>query len=310
MRILSIFKKEIKPIEEGYLSEEDGHRVYWARYGNAEGKTILTFHGGPGGSSKPRHAESFDLKKYNVIVFDQRGCGRSEPLGKLENNTTEKIISDAKRIVDLLKVKKLIIVGGSWGSTLALLFCEKFPKMIDKIILSDIFLANKFADKWAFEHTGNMYPDAAEKMLKDKPKNKGIAKYYLDLITSKKETDVVNAMNNFGKYEYTIGKLDVKIDDEVNLNRVNNTKVFLHFMKNKYFIKENQILENIKPISNKKCLIIHNRLDLTCPLKGAWDLNQMMKKSKLVILPVLGHNIYRPESFKRVNKEIMEFLKG
>lgn len=305
----NIFKKKIKPVAEGYLSEDNGHRVYWARYGNVNAPTILTFHGGPGGSCKPRHATSIDLKKYNVIIFDQRGCGKSEFSGDyVKNNTTQDIISDAKRILDELKIKKVIIQGGSWGSTLALLFSEKYSKMVSKIIVTDIFLGNKSADKWAFEQTAVLYPDAHEKMMKDKPKNKGIANYYFDLISSKKVSDVKKAMNNFGKYEYTIGKLDVVLDNEINLDRVQNSRVFLHFMKNKYFLKDNEILDNIKSIANKKCLIIHNRLDLTCPLKSAWDLSKLMKKSKLIILPTLGHGVYRKEHMKLIKKEITEFL--
>jgi len=302
---MKLFNRDPKPVAEGYLPEEDGHKVYWARYGNVNGETIINFHGGPGGKSKFKHIKMIDLKKFNIIVFDQRGCGKSKPCGRLEKNNTDKLIKDAKRILDSLKIKKVIVKGGSWGSTLALLFSEKYSKMVSKIIVSAVFLGKIEDEKWLFEDTCKLYPDMHEKMLKDKPKNKNLADYYLSLILSNKEQDVIKAMNNFGGYERCVGSLDININGEADLTKVNSTKIFLHYMKNNYFIKDDEILKNIKSIENKQCLIIHNRLDLICPIVGAFNLHKAMKKSKLIINPKLGHGI---EWNKEAKQQIAEFL--
>jgi proline iminopeptidase len=304
----NIFKRKIKPVVEGYLPEEDGHKVYWARYGNLKGKTILMFHGGPGGKSQHYYAGCYNLNKYNVIQFDQRGCGKSEPAGKLENNNKDRIISDAKKVLDLFKVKKAVIQGGSWGSTVALLFCEKYPKVVEKMIVTDVWLASKEYDVWTYDNMQYIHPETYEVMVKDKPKNKKIADYYFDLIMTNKKSDAKKVLNRFFFNESTIGNFPVEIMDDIGEKKIKESQLFLHFFKNDWFLKENEIMKNIKSISNKPCLIIHNRFDFLCPIKGSYEISRSIKKSKLVILPVLGHNVFRPESMKQIKKEIAEFL--
>lgn len=306
----NIFKREIKPVADGYLPEEDGHKVYWARYGNVNGSTIIDFHGGPGGHSKAYHAEAFNLKKHNVILWHQRGAGKSEPFGKLEHNNTAKILTDAKRVLDLLKVKKVIVKGGSWGSVMAMLFAENYPNTVSKIILTDAWLASKEYDMWTYENMKYIHPETHEAMMKDKPKNKDLADYYFDLVSSNKKTDVKKVLNRFFFNESTVGNFPVEIVGEVDEKQIKKSKLFLHYFKNKWFVKENEILKNIKRISSKPCLIIHNRFDFLCPVKGAYEISKAMKKSKLVILPVLGHNVFRKESQKQIKQEIAEFLEA
>ena len=142
-KILSFFRKEPEPFNADYLPEKDGHKVFYQEFGNPLGEAVISFHGGPGGSSKAKHANGFNLKKYRVIMFDQRGCGNSEPQGEIKNNTTKDIIEDAKRLLDFLKVDKVISKGGSWGSTLALLFAEAYPEMVTKIVCSAIWIARE-----------------------------------------------------------------------------------------------------------------------------------------------------------------------
>ena len=123
--------REPKPFNEGYLPEADGHRIYFAEYGKKGGKPVLLTHGGPGGQTHAGHAAVFDLKKYRVIMFDQRGCGKSLPAGKLENNTMEDTLWDMKRLYEHLQLKeKVILRGASWGSTVMLCFAEKYPELL------------------------------------------------------------------------------------------------------------------------------------------------------------------------------------
>jgi len=306
--MIKLFNRDPKPVAEGYLPEEDGHKVYWARYGNVNGETIIDFHGGPGLHSKPYHAKCFNLKKYNVIHFDQRGCGKSEPLGKLENNNLSKIVSDVKRILDILQVKNTHVKGGSWGSLAGLYFCEKYPKLIDKIIVSDIFLGRKEDDEWTYEHMRNVYPDFYENMIKDKPKNKSLANYYYDLAISSKIKDKRKMFNGLMAYESVVAGFPAETVKEISENKLKKSKIYLNYFKNNWFLKDNELLKNIKSISNKPCLIIHNRLDLICPIIGAYDLHKVMKKSKLKVFDCLGHNVFRDSNMKKIKILIAEFL--
>jgi len=304
--MIKLFNREPKPVAEGYLPEEDGHKIYWARYGNIKGPTVLMFHGGPGGGkSRPRNAKSKNLKKYNVVLFDQRGCGKSEPFGEIKNNNTQKTLSDVKRLLDFLDIEKVILQGTSWGSTLSLLFTEKYPKLVNKIIVTDIFLDRKEDNKWTYEHMQHVYPDFYENMIKDKPKNKSLANYYYDLAMSSKISNQKKVFNNFLAYESTIGNFPVEKIIKVKEQDLKEVRIFLHYLKNNYFLRDNEILKNIKSIENKQCLIIHNRLDLLCPIIGAYDLHKAMKKSKLIINPKLGHGI---EWNKEAKQQIAEFL--
>lgn len=304
--MLKLFRKRLsKPIAEGYLPEEDGHRIYYAQYGNPNGETILSFHGAPG-SSHPSNALRFDLKKYNVVLFDQRGCGKSTPAFETKNNNTEVLLNDAKRILAFLDIKgKIIASGASWGSTLALLFAEANPQMVKKIAVFNIYLASNEADEWFTNSCGNMYPELHAEFIKDTPKGrKSIYKHYYELISSSKKSNISKAMERFVKYEMSIGRLDTSSID-VNYDWKDANKTFLYYMSNRYFIKDNQILDDIKNIQNIPCLIVHNRLDILCPMKGAYDLHKALNKSKLIVKPILGHGCRIMPDLK---KDIAEFL--
>jgi proline iminopeptidase len=287
--MLKLFKQRLpKPIKWGYLPEEDGHRVYYEQYGNLNGQTIVSFHGSPG-SSRPSNAIRFDLKKHNVILFDQRGCGKSVPAFEVKNNTTEDILKDAKRILDHLKITdKVVSTGASWGSTLALLFAEEYPDLISKIAIFNIHLGSNEADDWFSDKVKSLYPDLYEEFIKDVPQNKDIYKHYYELISSKKKSDVKKAMDRFARYEMALGRLDTS-DIQIDYDFKDYFKMFLYYISNRYFIEDNKILKDAKKIQDIPCLIVHNRLDLLCPLSGAYDLHKALKKSKLIIKPVLGH---------------------
>jgi len=135
-------KMEVVPYYEGYLQVSDKHKLYYHQYGNPEGEVILQIHGGPGSNSKPKHVNPYDLKRFRVVLFDQRGCGKSEPAGLLEENTTYDLVEDIERLRKHLQIDKWYIHGPSWGSTLALLYAEKYPDRVQKLLLRGVFFAN------------------------------------------------------------------------------------------------------------------------------------------------------------------------
>ena len=281
---------EPKPFNEGFLPEKDGHLVAFAEFGNKNGKPILVFNGGPGGKFKPKRAKFANRKKYRVIMFDQRGCGRSLPLGKTEKNTTQDLVDDATKLLNYLNIKeKIILRGGSWGSTLALLWAEKNPDRVEKMLLSQVFLANEEFVKWEFDGTKNIYPEFVEEM---KTESKGkIAAYYNKLVQSKSLKNQLTAINKLGWYERICGtmapefaKFDCIDDAELASHRI-----YMHYAANNMFLGDNKILDNIKKIKNIETIIIHNRLDLVCPFKGAYDLHKMLANSQLIAVPEFGH---------------------
>ena len=150
-------------VKEHFLEEEDGHVVSFSEHRNMEGPPILSFHGGPGSKSKRYHAERFDLSTYRVILFDQRGCGKSTPLGSIENNTTDDLLGDAERIREKLGIERWFVSGGSWGSTLSLLYAIKHPERTRGILINGVFLADRDSVRWSMEDedgAARLAPDA------------------------------------------------------------------------------------------------------------------------------------------------------
>lgn len=302
------FARTLKPFNQGLLAESDGHKIAYYQYGNPNGKPVLYFHGGPGGSAKAKYAKLFDLKKYQIIAFDQRGCGNSEYEDLLEENTSYNTVSDAKHLLSHLKINEpVILYGCSWGSTLALLFAEKYPKSVSSIILNAVFLARKYDYGWISSESERFYPDLWE-IMRSKVKQNEILPEYRKLLFSKRKSENLKALKYAGSYEYLLGTLEPKFPKltKVDEKELNSARIYFYYEKNRYFLKENQILQNIGKIKKIKCLILHNRLDFCCPVKQAWDLHKAMPKSKLFIVADYGH--VSAKLFKHTKKEIAEFL--
>ena len=298
-----IFSRNSKTILKCYLPELDGHKIYFQVFGNPNGKPILNFHGGPGAKSKFKYVKCCDLKKYKVIIFDQRGCGNSEFKDLFYKNTTQDTINDAKRILDYLNIKeKVILFGGSWGATLALLFAEKYHELVDKMIVSQTFLARKKDVDWLYKDSKMFYPDIIEKLspyLINTNKD-------LKILLKQSNTKINKTVKYLTNYDHQIGKLKINIDKEINDRTYNYFKVYMHYYIQNYFIKENEILDNIDKIKNIPTLIVGNRLDFCTPIEQAYTLHKAMPKSTLHIIDSFGHGSKKQN--KLLPKLIKEFL--
>ena len=299
-----------KIFNQGYLPEKDGHQVFFMEAGNPKGKPVLIFHGGPGGSAKLRHAAAFDRKKYRIIMFDQRGGGQSLPNGEIKHNSTTETLGDALRLLDFLQISgKIIVRGGSWGSTLALLFAQKYPERVEALLLSQIFLADNMATTWINEISGWFYPDIVEDLQKGVRNGESLPAAYNEMINSSDLAAQVRAAAMYGNYERVLGQLKpVLPQGEVTQKDVDSTKIYLHYVAENFMLKPEQIMNATDKISHLPTLIVHNRLDMVCPLIGAWRLHKAMPKSKLVIVPEKGHSA--PLLHKTIEKEIKLFLKS
>ncbi|MBO7332296.1 MAG: alpha/beta fold hydrolase [Alphaproteobacteria bacterium] len=296
-----------KPFETGYLPAQDGHQVFYQQFGNPKGTPVLYFHGGPGGSSKASQAENFDLKRFRVILFDQRGSGKSSAEDALYKNTTKETLEDALRLLEYLGVSdKIIVSGGSWGSSLALMFAENHPDKISKIVLCSVFLARNRDRDWCNVDSVRFYPDIMEALQKPAGKEE-VVSYYHDLIFSDDEEKQEEALALYGQAERLLGKLNPAFkpafrDDKA----VQKLRIFMHYERNKHFIEENHILKNIHKIKSIPMFIFHNRLDFCCPVEQAWELHKSCPKSKLIVVPDKGHGSNR--MFKVMKRFLKEEL--
>ncbi len=282
--------KFIKPFNQGYLPEIDGHKIFYQEIGNKKGKPVLVFHGGPGGSSKPYQASGFNLKKYRIITFDQRGCGKSEYKNLLYKNTINDTTNDAIRLLKYLKIKKEIIVAGaSFGVTCALHFAQTYPELVKKIVLNSVFLARKKDGENMSPSAKLFYPDALE-TLQNVAKGQDMISFCCKKLFSNKKTDMDLAMQYYAPFEHAIGTLDVNFSkQEYTEKQLNKFKIFMHYMKHDFFLKENQLIKNAKKIAHIPTLIYHNRIDFICPLYQAYELHKALKNSKLYIVKASGH---------------------
>lgn len=299
---------EVKPFNQGYLPTADGHDVYFMEFGNPKGKPVLMTHGGPGGCCKGKYAKKFDLKKYRVIMFDQRGCGQSLPLGEMKNNSAEDTIFDMKRLLEYLNInEKIILKGGSWGSTIALLFAERNPKLLDKMLLSQIFLADEANEEWMLKQSALFYPDVVDKFNAEVKGWGSVPSYYAKLINSDDKEAQLKAANLLGQYERVLGGFDVEVKiQELDDRSLNDMRIYLNYWAKHYTLKSNEIMRNVKKIAHIRTLIVHNRLDFSCPLQAAYELHKAMPKSKLVIVPEKGH--VGKLLYETIDKESREFL--
>lgn len=282
---------EPKPYNQGYLPADGGHEVFFQEFGNPSGKPILVFHGGPGGSFKAKHVSFADLKKHRVVGFDQRGCGQSKPLGDMRNNNTQELLKDASRLLDYLHIEdKVVVRGGSWGSTLALLFAEAYPQKVEKLLLSQVFLADQTAAEWEFSGLKAFYPEFVDE-LKQKAGSRGIRTFFAEEINSGDLRRQLEAVNLYGTYERVCGALQPVWGRNEALNEAElaSNRIYMNYAVQNFMLKDLQIVKNIDSISGIPVIIVHNRLDFVCPVYGAYMIHKLVPNSKLVIVPDRGH---------------------
>jgi proline iminopeptidase len=262
----------------------------------------VILHGGPGSQSKPKQVKGFDLEKYHVITFDQRGCGKSEPAGQTAHNTLSDLISDMERLREHLEIETWFVAGGSWGSTLALAYAQMHPGRVKGLLLSSIFLAREQDLEWAFTSDKgivNLFPDVWDERLKFlanfSAKPQTAAKQLLDQLENA-SPDVAkqiaagvqnwegNLMNAFEDVHYASA-------DEIEESDVASAKIFLHYEANQFFLEPNQLLNNVSQIQHIPTIIVHGRYDLLCPIEAAWKLQQSFAKAEFLVLPSSNHRL-------------------
>ncbi|PIO48953.1 MAG: prolyl aminopeptidase [[Chlorobium] sp. 445] len=287
----------IVPYRTGFLQVSEMHRIYYEEVGNPKGKPVVFLHGGPGGGIEPQHRQYFNPKKWRVVLFDQRGCGKSTPFAELRENTTWDLVADIERLREQLGIEKWTVFGGSWGSTLALAYSETYPNRCAGLILRGIFLLRQKEVHWFYQEGANyFFPDAWEHYLEPiPPKERGdmIAAYYKRL-TSPNAATRLRAAKAWSVWEGTLSKLQA---DPKHIARfaadnfaVAFARIECHYFINKgFFEHDDELLRRAKRIAHLPTIIVQGRYDVICPPISAWELHKALPKSELIIVPQAGH---------------------
>ena len=293
----------IEPYESGMLDVGDGHRLYWELSGNPDGKPVVFLHGGPGGGSSPDHRRQFNPDKYKILVFDQRGCGRSTPYASLENNTTWDLVEDIEKLrTEVAKVDKWQGFGGSWGSTLALAYAEKYPERASELVLRGIFLFDQFEIDWMYTEGGasQVYPDKFEEFIGPIPEAErgDLVEAYRKRLTSDDKEEQLRAAKAWSMWEgVTVTLLpDPEMlaeftDDHhaIAIARIEN-----HYMLHKGWLKEGQLLRGAEKLRGIPGVIVQGRHDCCTPPRAAWELKRVWPEVELNIVPDGGHLYNEP----------------
>jgi proline iminopeptidase len=298
MRILF---PEIEPYNSFYLPVLGGHELYIEEVGNPNGKPALFLHGGPGGGISENHRRLFDPAHYRLILFDQRGSGKSRPHASLEQNTTWDLVADIETIRKRLNIEQWLVFGGSWGSTLSLAYAQAHPHSVSALILRGIFLCRPEEIHWFYQEGAHwLYPERwAEFIAPIAPKQRGqmVAAYY-ELLTSPDEKIRLQAAQAWSKWEGATCKL--KPDDTViyhfeeSHHALAMARIECHYFMHDCWLMDNQLLRDVPSIRHIPTWIIHGRYDVICPVKNAWDLHQAFPEATLQVIPDAGHAYDEP----------------
>ena len=289
---------EISPYHATWLERPHGHKIYVELSGNPHGKPIIFLHGGPGGGTNPKQRQFFDPKHYQIILFDQRGCGQSKPLGETNGNTTQDLLSDMEAIRKHFDIKRWIIFGGSWGSALALAYATQYPETIKALILRGIFLSRKTELDWFLDEVKAFFPEAHQTLLDFLPDDKrdGLVKNYSELVFSNDLKISGPASISWNRFESGLLKLLPQAEDNTILtdediqNEIARARVQLHYIKDQCFIDGKKILEEVKQLKDIPTTIIQGRYDMVCPPITAYELYQCMPHANFIMVPDAGHS--------------------
>jgi proline iminopeptidase len=284
-----------------YLDVDEQHQLYVEESGSADGIPVLFIHGGPGAGSSSEDRRFFNPEKYRIIIFDQRGSGRSRPHAELTNNTTQDLVADIEKIRQHLGVGQWVLLGGSWGSTLALLYAQAYPEYIRAMVLRGIFLCRKRDLHWFYQDgASHVFPDCWEKFvapIHHSQRDDFIRAYY-QLLTSENELAKMNAAKHWSLWEGSCATLRPNQDvleafSDPHL-ALSLARIEAHYFVNQSFIEENQILDNMDKLQGIPGVIIHGRYDMVCPLDNAWQLQQHWPDAELHIIRDAGHASREP----------------
>ncbi len=293
---------EITPFDSGYLKVSDMHTIYWEQCGNPEGRPVVFLHGGPGGGLNNDYRRFFDPQHYRILLFDQRGCGKSTPHAELRENTTWDLVSDMEKLREKFGFKNWIVFGGSWGSTLALSYAVTHPEVTAGLILRGIFMCRSSELKWFYQSGAHeIFPDVWDKYRDHIPvaeRGDFISAYYKRLTSTDAQTRLQAALI-WSYWEAATSRLIPQSDAIAHYEDPEVALAFAriecHYFMNKAFFKiDDFLLSNAPHLAKIPGVIVQGRYDVVCPVRSAWDLHKAWPTSRLEIIKDAGHSIFEP----------------
>jgi proline iminopeptidase len=303
--LMELFPR-IRPYSSGFLDVDDTHKIYWEQSGNPDGVPILFLHGGPGAGASPTHRRFFDPDFYRIIIFYQRGCGRSMPLGSLENNTTAHLVADMEALRIHLGVDRWHLFGGSWGSTLALHYAIAHGERILSMILRGIFLCEQDEVEWFLYGMRKIFPEAWEQfagLLTEDEQDDVLKAYYRRLKSP--DIDVqMEAAVRWSLYEAACASLlpnyETITTDEQKHYALALARLEAHYFTHEVVAPQDSLLKKIDKVRAIPSCIIQGRYDVICPIATAYKLHQHWPEADYVVVPDAGHSALDPKLQSRL----------
>jgi len=310
---------EITPGRTGYLQVDSLHSIYWEESGNPAGIPVVFLHGGPGAGSGPQHRRFFDPSAYRIVVFDQRGAGRSRPFGELKDNTTPHLVSDIEALRRYLAIDRWVVFGGSWGSTLALAYGEAHPDSCLGLILRGIFLCRPVEIDWFLNGLRHIFPDQWALFSGHIPEAErgDLLQAYHRRLTDPDPAIHLPAARVWGAYE---GACSTLLPNPATVSHFASDSVALslarieaHYFVHHIFLPENALIANIGRIRHLPGFIVQGRYDAVCPTMSAHDLHQAWPEARYTIVPDAGHAAFEPgirSELVRATEEMKRLLRA
>ena len=291
----------IEPFVTDRLAVGQGHELYLEQSGNPDGIPALFLHGGPGAGCGPSHRRFFDPERYRIILFDQRGSGRSTPHASVEHNSTWDLVADMERIREHLGIERWLVFGGSWGSTLALAYAETHPERVSALVLRGVFLCRPDEIAWFYQQGASwIFPDHWRDFLAPIPtsEHQDLVHAYHRRLMGTDEPTRVAAAKAWSIWE---GRCATLLPDPDIRRTFSNERLALslariecHYFVNQAFLQPNQLLDEASRLAEIPGIIVHGRYDMICPLRSAWDLAAVWPKASLEVIPDAGHAAFEP----------------
>jgi proline iminopeptidase len=291
---------EIEPYATGHLRLDGRHSMYWEASGNPDGLPVLFLHGGPGAGASPSHRRFFDPAAYRIVIFDQRGAGRSRPLGETIDNTTPALIADIERLRMHLGIERWLVFGGSWGSTLALAYGEAHPERCLGFVLRGIFLCRPGEIDWFLYGMRHVFPDVWKRFACFVPEDErgDLLAAYRRRLEHPDPAVHMPAARSWSLYE---GACSTLLPSEDAMRHFGDDTVALglarieaHYFAHDIFLPRGSLLADIHRIRHLPCVIVQGRYDMVCPAASAFDLKDAWPEAELVIVPDAGHSAWEP----------------
>lgn len=290
----------VEPYQTGYLRVDDTHALYWEQSGNPHGAPVLFLHGGPGAGASPMHRRFFDPSHYRVIIFDQRGAGRSRPLGAVEDNTVDHLIDDIEQLRHSLGIARWHVFGGSWGSTLALAYAQAQPDRVISLVLRGIFLMQRYEIEWFLYGMRTVFPESWQRFASYIPaEERGdlLEAYYRRLIDPDPGVHMP-AARSWSMYEGACSTLlpnpDTVAAAGEDAHALGLARIEAHYFRNNGFDPENRLLEDVGRVRDIPAVIIQGRYDIVCPIVTADRLSRAWPQAQYLVVPDAGHSAMEP----------------